>query len=149
MASKNSLYHNPNLTSDVKNWRWVGENVGYGGDSRSLHQAFMNSAPHRANILDRDFTEVGIGVVVRAGRVWVAEVFRKPARASLSSSASFRHTLRFGSQGGAVQRVQHRLGLRATGWYGADTRRAVASFQRHQGWRGRGNVGPKTWHRLF
>jgi uncharacterized protein YkwD len=38
----------------------------------------MASAPHRANILDRDYTQVGVGAIVRDGRVWVAEVFRRP-----------------------------------------------------------------------
>jgi hypothetical protein len=82
MASKNSLYHNPNLGGAVRNWRAVGENVGRGGDVASLHQAFMNSPSHRANILDRDFTEVGVGVVVDGnGIMWVTEVFRQPTRA--------------------------------------------------------------------
>ena len=62
MATRNVLYHNPNLTTDVTNWRWVGENVGYGPDALTVHVAFMQSAPHRANILDRDYTEIGIGV---------------------------------------------------------------------------------------
>ncbi|MGZ4595742.1 MAG: CAP domain-containing protein [Actinomycetes bacterium] len=149
MASSSRLYHNPNLTRDVHNWRWVGENVGYGPDATLVHTAFMNSAPHRANILDHDYTEVGVGVVVRGGRVWVAEVFRRPARAVSRSYAGFTHTLRLGSRGAAVQRVQKRLGLRTTGYYGHATERAVTSFQRHQGWSGRGRVGPKTWHRLF
>jgi uncharacterized protein YkwD len=79
MAERNRLYHNPNLTREVSNWRWVGENVGYGPGPAVLHRAFMNSAPHRANILDGDFTQVGVGAVVRDGRLWVAEVFRQPA----------------------------------------------------------------------
>jgi cysteine-rich secretory family protein/putative peptidoglycan binding protein len=149
MASRNRLYHNPNLTMDVRNWRWVGENVGYGPSSTSVHRAFMNSAPHKANILDRDYTEIGIGVVVRDGRVWVAEVFRRPARTASRSYTGFAHTLRYGSTGAAVQRVQQRLGLRTTGFYGHATKRAVVRFQHHQGWTGRGKVGPKTWRRLF
>lgn len=81
MASKNSLYHNPNLGGEVRNWQAVGENVGRGGDVASLHQAFMNSPTHRANILDRDFTEMGVGVVVdNNGIMWVTEVFRRPMR---------------------------------------------------------------------
>ena len=80
MAGSSRLYHNPRLTSDVTNWRWVGENVGYGPSVASVHTAFMNSPAHKANILDRDYTEVGIGVVVANGRVWVAEVFRRPMR---------------------------------------------------------------------
>ena len=84
MAQKNDLYHNPNLGSDVANWQKVGENVGRGPSVSSIHEAFMNSAGHRANILDSDWTEVGVGVVVVDGRVWVTEVFRQP----LSSATS-------------------------------------------------------------
>ena len=156
MAGRSTLYHNPDLTSDVKNWRWVGENVGYGPDALTVHVAFMNSPAHKANILDRDYTEVGIGAVTVDGRVWVAEVFRRPLRVttstrttSVSRTATFSHTLRYGSTGATVKRVQGRLSLRQTGYYGTYTRRAVARFQRAQGWTGRGNVGPKTWGRLF
>jgi hypothetical protein len=78
MAEQNTLFHNPNLTTDVTNWRWVGENVGFGPVALTVNQAFMDSAPHRANILDRDFTRIGIGAVVRNGRVWVSEVFKTP-----------------------------------------------------------------------
>ena len=80
MAARSVLYHNPRLTQDVTNWRWVGENVGYGPDALTVHVAFMQSPGHRANILDRDYTQVGIGSVVVNGRVWVAEVFRQPMR---------------------------------------------------------------------
>jgi hypothetical protein len=79
MARTDDLYHNPNLGSAVRNWQAVGENVGRGGDVPSLHQAFMNSPSHRANILDRDFTEVGVGTYVDGnGILWVTEVFRRP-----------------------------------------------------------------------
>ncbi len=80
MAARSTLYHNPRLTQDVTNWRWVGENVGYGPDALTVHVAFMQSPGHRANILDRDYAQVGIGSVVVNGRVWVAEVFRQPMR---------------------------------------------------------------------
>lgn len=81
MARGNNLHHNPNLGSHVSNWQAVGENVGRGGDVASLHRAFMNSPSHRANILDRDYTEVGVGVVVDGnGIMWVTEVFRRPMR---------------------------------------------------------------------
>lgn len=150
MAGRSRLYHNPQLTSDVSNWRWVGENVGYGPDALTVHVAFMNSPAHKANILDRDYTEVGVGAVVVGGRVWVAEVFRRPMRAaSRTFQAAFSSTLRLGSTGAAVKRVQDRLGLRQTGYYGTYTKRAVSRFQVRQGWTGRGNVGPRTWARLF
>lgn len=161
MAERSRLYHNPNLTSQVSNYRWVGENVGYGPEAGVIHVAFMNSPAHRANILDRDYTEVGVGAVVRNGRVWVAQVFRRPASAVASRTvsttatprsappASFSHTLRYGAQGRDVKRVQGRLGLRQTGFYGTATKAAVSRFQKRQGWSGLGNTGPKTWKRLF
>jgi len=44
-----------------------GENIGFGdgplSSPRSMMRAWMNSAPHRANILTRDFREVGLGGV--------------------------------------------------------------------------------------
>jgi len=82
MAAKQSLYHNPNLGSDVSGWQAVGENVGDGGTVDSIHTAFMNSPEHRKNILDTDFTQIGIGTVTDAnGVIWVTEVFRKPSSA--------------------------------------------------------------------
>jgi len=150
MASQNKLYHNPQLTSDVNNWRYVGENVGYGPDALTVHVAFMNSPAHRANVLDRDYTEVGVGAVVRDGRVWVAEVFRRPMRVTTSSvSVGFSGKLTYGSTGASVKKVQARLGVTATGYYGSYTRSAVSRFQRSLGWQGRGNVGRHTWARLF
>jgi hypothetical protein len=85
MAASGTLKHNPNLTGQVSGWRWVGENVGYGPDWRAVENAFMNSPGHRANILDKDYSQIGIGVVVSGGRVWITQVFRAP---SGSASAS-------------------------------------------------------------
>jgi uncharacterized protein YkwD len=51
--------------SGASGWS-VGENIAYGsGDRsspRSIGRAWMNSPPHRANILSRSFREIGIGV---------------------------------------------------------------------------------------
>lgn len=150
MASQNKLYHNPRLTSDVNNWRYVGENVGYGPDALTVHVAFMQSAGHRANVMDRDYTEVGVGAVVRDGRVWVAEVFRRPMRVTTSSvRVGFSGKLTYGSSGAAVKKVQARLNVTTTGYYGSYTKRAVSRFQKSLGWAGRGNVGRHTWARLF
>jgi hypothetical protein len=82
MATEGRLYHNPELKEDVErvvtlNWSRLGENVGYGGSVPSLHDAFYNSAGHRANMLG-DFNRVGVGVVV-TDRVWVTFVFIKAA----------------------------------------------------------------------
>jgi uncharacterized protein YkwD len=49
----------------VRSWA-VGENIAYGSGSRSsprsIGTAWMNSPPHRANILSRSFREIGIGL---------------------------------------------------------------------------------------
>lgn len=82
MAEKNSLYHNPNLGSEVDGWQIVGENVGTGGTVEAIHDAFMRSEKHRANILATDYTEIGVATVTDArGAIWVTQVFRLPYRA--------------------------------------------------------------------
>ena len=78
MASRNRLYHNASLATWLRNWSWriLGENVGYGSSTSQVYVAFMNSAPHRANILDRRYRTMGVGVVVKNGRTWVTVIFR-------------------------------------------------------------------------
>jgi hypothetical protein len=88
MASQQKLYHNPGLATQVKSWKYVGENVGYGPDVSTLFSAFMHSAPHRANILDHDFTQVGIGAVTVGGTLWVSMVFRDPMHATTSKPST-------------------------------------------------------------
>ena len=88
MAQRQELYHNPSLTSDVQNWQAVGENVGEGPTVDDIHQAFMNSPEHRDNILDHDFTQVGVGVTVDGhGTVWVTEDFRQPMHSTAPAPA--------------------------------------------------------------
>ena len=92
MASRQSLYHNPNLTTDVQNWQAVGENVGEGPTVSDVHVAFMNSPEHRSNILDHDFTQIGVGVTVDSnGIVWVTEDFRQPMYSSHTSTSTTTH----------------------------------------------------------
>jgi len=84
MANHGELYHNPNLAQQVQGmpWRVIAENVGVGpdlGDAdasvQMVHDAFMDSAPHRKNILLRKVRKVGVGVVASGGNVWVTIVF--------------------------------------------------------------------------
>jgi hypothetical protein len=80
MGQQSRLYHNPNLQADIQaaapDWQRAGENVGQGWDVQGLHDAFMNSPGHRANVLG-DYNYVGIGVVHAGGYTWVTEVFLK------------------------------------------------------------------------
>lgn len=76
-CSSSELRHNPSYASEMPTgWSRVAENVGCGSSVESLHQAFMNSTGHRANILDGDFTHVGVGVAMAAdGTMWVTQNF--------------------------------------------------------------------------
>lgn len=79
MAAKGSLYHNASLGSDVCCWSSLGENIGEGQSESQLQSAFMNSAPHRENILSSAYTQIGVGTATDSnGTLWVDEVFRQP-----------------------------------------------------------------------
>lgn len=85
MASDGRLRHNPDAGEQLTMpWRRWGENVGWSSNSagdalssvvRRMHQAFMDSDGHRANILG-DFNQVGVGVDIdRDGTMWATVVF--------------------------------------------------------------------------
>lgn len=69
MARTGELIHNPALEREVTkvcpNWTALGENIGKhgGNDPRSMFKAYMHSAPHRANLLDGSYREVGVATV--------------------------------------------------------------------------------------
>lgn len=77
MAKKKTLEHTPNdvLAERVTNWTELGENVGVGQSVKSLHAAFMDSKPHRDNILYSKWKYIGIGVVKSDGKMWVTVLF--------------------------------------------------------------------------
>lgn len=77
MVQRNTLYHTPSdvLRRRVTNWTTLGENVGVGSTVVSLHQAFMNSPAHRDNILYGTYRHVGVGTIVKNGRMWVTVIF--------------------------------------------------------------------------
>jgi len=54
-------------------FREIAENVAMGNGAEGVQKEWMNSAPHRANILDPKLTNIGIGVVEHAG-YWYAAV---------------------------------------------------------------------------
>ncbi|MFQ5553972.1 MAG: CAP domain-containing protein [Acidimicrobiia bacterium] len=79
MAAQGSLHHNPSLGGVTGGWMALGENVGVGPEVATVHEAFMDSAGHRRNVLG-DFNYVGVGVVVEnADKLWVTVVFMKGA----------------------------------------------------------------------
>lgn len=75
-ASSGRLAHTPNLAAGVSaNWSKLGENVGMGLTTPIIWDAFLDSAPHRTNLLDPGFTHIGIGVVVSGNAQWVTHRF--------------------------------------------------------------------------
>jgi uncharacterized protein YkwD len=54
---------------------WLSENVTQGPNAEFIHTQFMNSANHRANVLDRDMDSIGVGVVERGGHLFAVEDF--------------------------------------------------------------------------
>lgn len=84
MAKEGRLYHNPDLASQTGPAAWRAENVGMhpapvdvDAAVRRIHDKFMSSSGHRANILETRVHEIGVGVVQDDdGNVWITQVFR-------------------------------------------------------------------------
>jgi uncharacterized protein YkwD len=77
LATERTLSHNPRIRHDIassgsRSWSYLEENVGYGpiGSPDELFAAYMNSPPHRANILRSQVRYVGVGVVQRGDVAW-------------------------------------------------------------------------------
>ncbi len=79
MIEAGGIFHSTNLSSVTGVWQALGENVGVGADANSLHDAFMASSGHRANILG-DYNYVGIGAKFDdGGLLWVTVIFMRAA----------------------------------------------------------------------
>lgn len=77
MVSGSFLAHASDIKPGVPSgWSKIGENVGRGQSVTSLTQSFMASPGHARNVLDPDFTHVGIAVIVHPGeRVYTTHRF--------------------------------------------------------------------------
>lgn len=77
MAADQEMRHNPNLSEQMPGgyYAW-GENVAYGFDPAAINQAWWESDGHRANMLNGDYTAIGVGFVVdESGDYWAVQVF--------------------------------------------------------------------------
>jgi uncharacterized protein YkwD len=85
MAEQGTISHQlpgePSLPSRAKaagaHFTWLSENVDEGPNPAAIHQSFLNSPHHRANILDSDMDSAGIGVAERKGQLFAVEDFSK------------------------------------------------------------------------
>ena len=83
MAEHGSAQHGfegePSLSARGKqagvHFSWLSENVIQGPSPEFIHEQFMKSPPHRANILDRDMDSIGVGVVEQGGQLFAVEDF--------------------------------------------------------------------------
>ncbi len=93
MASRGTISHNPNLASQApSNWVRVGENVGMGQSVDSLHNAFVNSPSHYANMVNGYYDSVGVGVVHSGGTIFVTFNFMATwAAPVVAAAAPVRH----------------------------------------------------------
>jgi len=70
----------------------LGENIawveGYPSMGNQLHVGWMRSEGHRANMLQRGFDSVGIGVVCSGGRAWATQNFGRLDNSSAPSMGS-------------------------------------------------------------
>jgi uncharacterized protein YkwD len=62
-------------------FNWLGENIAFNyPDPQGVMQGWMLSSGHRANILNTDYTEIGVAVALNAdGRPYFAQEFGQPS----------------------------------------------------------------------
>jgi uncharacterized protein YkwD len=76
MAAGNHLFHSIDLTAGISlGWRMIGENVALAGDLRTAEAWLERSAPHRANLLKAQYSQIGTGVVVLNGNLYLVQDF--------------------------------------------------------------------------
>lgn len=79
MADRGYLFHSTGdqLRAALDGYRWElgGENIGVGGSLEGLEEAFMESPPHRQNLLRRIYRHAAIGIVRQDGRTWITVIF--------------------------------------------------------------------------
>jgi uncharacterized protein YkwD len=77
MAKEGELFHSEDLAAKLEGLEWTvgGENVGVGSSLTDLQEAFLDSKPHRRNILRKAYEHVAIGIVKSDGNLWVTVIF--------------------------------------------------------------------------
>jgi uncharacterized protein YkwD len=90
MSKQGELNHildgkNPGKRLDDVGYDWmeVGENIAQGTDETpaDILKLWMGSELHKANVLNKDFNQIGIGIVKNAkGEVYYTQVFATPKK---------------------------------------------------------------------
>jgi uncharacterized protein YkwD len=62
----------------ITGWSYVGENIAYGYSTpEAVQETWMNSRGHRANILNGDYTHIGVGAFNDDGTWYWTQVFAR------------------------------------------------------------------------
>lgn len=96
-AERGQLDHNPNLSSQTCCWEKIAENVARSGGhadsnattvARALLRLWQDSSSHDRTMVDPEFDQVGIGVVIDDdGNAWGTTVFRRCDGSSCAGGA--------------------------------------------------------------
>lgn len=77
MAGRNDFRHRSDVGENIQNWQSVGENIAYDDDVRRAHEGLMDSTGHRANILNKKYDKIGIGIVKKGSIYWICQIFKE------------------------------------------------------------------------
>lgn len=76
MAKRGAIYHSKNLTSGVSGgWSGIAENVAMAGSVEQAQAALEASPGHYENMTNAAYNEIGVGVTIRDGVVYVVQIF--------------------------------------------------------------------------
>ena len=76
MAREGNISHNAGVGSYVSASK-LSENVGMGSTIDIVHQGFLNSAGHRANMVDTGVNAVGVGIAWANGYIYIVQDYAK------------------------------------------------------------------------
>lgn len=76
MAQNGTIFHSADLSDGVSpGWTAIGENVAAAGSIEAAQRALEQSPDHYENLVNPDFKELGVGVTVRNGTVYLVQIF--------------------------------------------------------------------------
>ncbi|MEE9415776.1 MAG: CAP domain-containing protein [Acidimicrobiales bacterium] len=76
LADSGEFFHNPNYVQQYPSgFRSFAENIAYHSSALNAQTALENSSGHYANMISSRYTEIGIGIVIVNGRVYVTQNF--------------------------------------------------------------------------
>lgn len=76
MANKGKIFHSKSLSAGVSSgWTNIGENVAVAGSIEDAQAALVASPGHYENMVNGAYTEVGIGIALKNGSVYLVQVF--------------------------------------------------------------------------